>query len=395
MNNMISKIKNSEFLTFGELLKLKVSLVLLFLFIFGVLTIPVSIFEEFSLEVQIIVPSTFIVMFLLSVLLLALNKVRVAMHFSIHTFIGLTVYYVVGSNHLYGYLLIFITLTIIIFYQDIYTYILYGGSLTIYGIYYIEANGELLMGHMATSVGLSSLVYQGILLGFFVIFLIHFILSDSMYESINLEYIKTLNATKKYQEHCLQYMRTLEEEKNKKALYDDASVQSAVSELSCFFDKFLQDEPLAIQEVVEFYFFLHHQEIDQILAGETKNQLVNKYTKELKSFLLNKPSEMNSILFAFASQFKAGYNDKNETRYVYNIDKLFTSRTNRLIALAFIYKYLKSEKTQYDRWGRIEKRMAHNEIREWFESLEFREIISFEEMTFFIENQDLFDKYFN
>lgn len=390
---MISKIKNSEFLSFAELLKLKVSLVLFFLFIFILLTVPISIFEDFNLEIRIIIPSVFLLLFFLSIFLLSVNKVRAAMHFSIYTFIGLTVYYVIGSSHLYGYLVIFVTLSIIIFYQDIYTYILYGLPLTGYGVYYIILNGERLGNSNLTNLGLSNYIYQGILIGFYVIFLIHFILSDHIYESINNEYLEIQKKNKTYRGYSLKYVEDLHDRNNITPHYQRQDFQQAVKEVAKFFNAYLDKQNEEIDELVDFYFFLHRTSIDDILSNYTTNPITVKYTKELKKYILNENSEMYEILYTFLTQFKKGFPQNDKFRYINELNRLFNNRANRLIALAMIYHYLKVEKTQYDKWGRVEKSYTHDEIVDLFKSNSFREIISYEDMTFFLKNQHVFENY--
>ncbi|MFW6016533.1 MAG: hypothetical protein ACOCRK_08845 [bacterium] len=393
MTNMFSKIKNSEFLSFAELLKLKVSLVLFFLFIFILLTVPISIFEEFNLEIRILIPSVFLLMFFLSIFLLSVNKVRAAMHFSIYTFIGLTVYYVIGSSHLYGYLVIFVTLSIIIFYQDIYTYILYGLPLTGYGVYYVVINGEKLGNTNLSNLGLSNYIYQGILIGFYVIFLIHFILSDHIYESINNEYLEIQKKNSTYRGYSLKYVADLEERKNIIPHYQREDFQEAVKEVTRFFNAFIESEDEDMSELVDFYFFLHRTTIEDILSNKTINPITMKYTKELKKYLLSENSELYEILYTFLTQFKKGFPQNDRYRYINELNLLFNNRANRLIALAMIYHYLKIENTQYDKWGRVEKSYTHAEIVALFQSNSFREIISYEDMTFFLKNQHIFEKY--
>lgn len=390
---MISKIKNSEFLSFSELLKLKVSLVLFFLFIFILLTVPISIFEDFNLEIRIIIPSVFLLLFFLSIFLLSVNKVRAAMHFSIYTFIGLTVYYVIGSSHLYGYLVIFVTLSIIIFYQDIYTYILYGLPLTGYGVYYIILNGERLGNSNLTNLGLSNYIYQGILIGFYVIFLIHFILSDHIYESINNEYLEIQKKNKIYRGYSLKYVEDLHDRNNITLHYQRQDFQQAVKEVAKFFNAYLDKQNEEIDELVDFYFFLHQTSIDDILSNNTTNPITVKYTKELKKYILNENSETYEILYTFLTQFKKGFPQNDKFRYINELNRVFNNRANRLIALAMIYHYLKVEKTQYDKWGRVEKSYTHDEIVDLFKSNSFREIISYEDMTFFLKNQHVFENY--
>ena len=72
---------------------------------------------------------------------------------------------------------------------------------------------------------------------------------------------------------------------------------------------------------------------------------------------------------------------------------MFKKRVKKLVAVAILYKYLKSEITQFDKWGRISKRLTHEEITELFLSPEFRDFISFEQVNFYLDNQELFKEY--
>ncbi len=65
----------------------------------------------------------------------------------------------------------------------------------------------------------------------------------------------------------------------------------------------------------------------------------------------------------------------------------------KLLSLAILYKYLKTEVTQYDRWGKVARVLTHEEITELLVSKEFREFISFEQVNFYLDNQELFEKH--
>ena len=68
---------------------------------------------------------------------------------------------------------------------------LYGGGITAYGIFYIMENGQAIVGFNSTGIEFSSLTYQTILIGFYIIFLIQFIVSDNIYENMKIETIKS------------------------------------------------------------------------------------------------------------------------------------------------------------------------------------------------------------
>jgi len=395
MKTLINRIRNSEFLTFNEVLRLKVVIVTAFLLLFVGLTIPISALLSFNFEfsISIIVPIFFIILLLVTIVTVILNFNRVAMHFSIYTMIGLTVFHVGGANHLYGFILFFVSLTIIIFYQDIITYIIYGGAVTFYGAIYAFQSGGELMGILSTSQEVSVLTYQIMLIGFYVIFLIQFLLSDHIYEKLNNEWVRMNKILEKYQDFSLQHLNEYTEKEKKTPIYRNNKFQQTISELAVFLNEFYETNGEDIAELVEFYFFLHTQEIDQIIENEDASTEAIEYTKQLEKYLLNKRTELTSMLYDFSTLFIDQEVDFTEHRYLYSIDQLFTTKTNKMLALAILYKFLRTEVTQFDKWGNIGKILTHEEITELFVSKEFREFISFEQVNFYLDNQELFEKY--
>lgn len=390
MKTMINRIRNSEFLTFNEVLRLKVAIVTIFLFIFVTLSIPLSSNNTFASDVDIFIPIGFALLLILTMFLTLINLNRWAMHFSIYTILGITIFYVGGSNYFYGYILFFVSLTVIIFYQDIITYLIFGGGITVYGIYYIIENGEAIVGVNSTGVEFSSLTYQAILIGFYVVFLIQFIVSDNIYEKMNNEWVRMNKVLEKYQSFSLQYLKEHLEDNEIDPLYKNIKFQQLVSELSVFINEFFEEDADKIVEVVEFYFFLHDQEVNQIIIDKELPLVTRKYAVELQKYLINSRSELVSILFDFATLFKS---DKQfqDTRYEYSLEKLFNNKIDKLLSLAILYKYLKTEVTQYDRWGKVARVLTHEEITELLVSKEFREFISFEQVNFYLDNKELFE----
>ena len=159
-----------------------------------------------------------------------------------------------------------------------------------------------------------------------------------------------------------------------------------------FINEFFEESGDNIAEFVEFYFFLHDQNIDEIINDKKVPTVTRKYAREFKKYLMNERSELISILFNFSTLFK-GDSEYDEKRYEYSLEKLFPNKINKLLSLAILYKYLKTEVTQYDKWGKIERVLTHDEITELFVSKEFREFISFEQVNFYLDNQELFEKY--
>lgn len=145
MRAILNRILNSEFLTFNEVLRLKVAIVTIFVITFLGLSMTTSTLNSFTLDINIIVPSFIALAIILTILLTIVNLSRIAMHFSIYTIIGITGFIVIGSYDFFGFIMFFVSLTVIIFYQDILTYLLYGGAVTVAGTYYILYYGSQLL----------------------------------------------------------------------------------------------------------------------------------------------------------------------------------------------------------------------------------------------------------
>lgn len=392
MKKLLDRIINSEFLTFSEVLRLKVAIVTTFLIVLTLLSIPLSSFNDFEINIDVFIPMSLGLLLLFTVLLMVVNFNRFAMHFSIITIIVLTLYYTYGTNHFYGYIMFFVTLTIIIFYQDIATYLLYGGSITAYGVFYIFDKGSSIIGINAINNDISMYTYIVVLLGFYIVFLIQFLLSDNVYEKMNNEWVRMNKILGKYQEFTFQHLAEMLDENDADPIYLNPKFQQTVSEISVFVNEFFEEDAKGIAEVVEYYFFLHDQDIEGVVENEDLSITARRYASQLNKYLLNTRSELVSILFDFSTLF----NDSKkytDNRYVYNLDKLFEDRIDKLLSLAILYRYLKTEITQLDKWRNVKRKLTHEEITEMFISKEFREFITYEQVNFYLDNEELFNKY--
>lgn len=392
MRRIIDRIRNSEFLTFSEVLKLKVAIVTLFLTALILLTIPLSSFNDFTIDINVFVPMALGLLILLTILLVVVNFNRFAMHTSTITIIILTLYYSQGSNHFYGYIMFFVALTIIIFYQDILSYFLFGGLVTGIGVYYIFSRGSSIIGATSLDADISKLTYLVILIGFYLVFLIQFLISDNIYEKMNNEWVRMNKILEKYQDFSFGHLKEMIEEQDLEPIWRNSKFQQTVSELSIFINEFFEDDAQKVSEAVEYYFFLHTQDIQDIIENKTASVIAKRYALQFDKYLINKRSELMSILFDFATMFKK--TDNYETnRYNYSLDDLLHDRIDKLLSLAILYRYLKTEVTKFDKWGNIKDTLTHEEITEMFASKEFREFISYEQVNFFIDNEDLFQRY--
>ena len=80
MHRVINKVRNSEFLTFNELMRLKVSVVSTFLVVFILFTIPISSLENVRDNFSLLIPISIVVLTVITILLILLNVNRLAMH---------------------------------------------------------------------------------------------------------------------------------------------------------------------------------------------------------------------------------------------------------------------------------------------------------------------------
>ncbi|MEC9485736.1 MAG: hypothetical protein UMR38_07725 [Candidatus Izemoplasma sp.] len=389
MKTLLDRIRHSEFLTFNEVLRLKLILVTFFISIFVILSYISAPFSNADDNTFLFVSIAFSFLFLLTILFIAINSNRIAMHLSIITILGITFAFVNSSNYFYGFIMFFVSLTVIIFYHDIVTYLLYGGLVTGYGVFYIMTNGEYIVGTNSISTLISQDTYLIVLIGFYIVFLIQFIVSDSIYEKMNNEWLTMSKMLDKYQSFSSRYLDDLMEKNKEKPVYESGKFQQTVNELSTFINEFFEDEGDKIAEVVEYYFFLHSQDIDEIIASDKGTKLAKRYAKQFKKYMLNDDTEMSALLYDFATLFK-DTPEYSESRYQYHLSDLFDDRINKLIALAFLYKYLKNEMTQFDKYGSAKRVLSHEEITELFISKEFREFLSFELVNFYLDNQEIF-----
>jgi len=392
MKRLISRIRNSEFLTFSEVLRLKVSIVTFFLTVLTLLSIPLSSFNSFTLDINVIVPIVLGVLLVLTILLTLVNLNRLSMHVSIVNMVVITVYLTSGSNHFYGYMMLFVTLTVIIFYQDISTYLLYGGGTAAYGVYYVFDKGASIIGTNTLDVNISMYTYIVVLVGFYSVFLIQFLISDNIYEKMNNDWVRMNKVLSRYQELTFKHLAEMIEENSQEPIYKNTKFRQTVSELSVFINEFFEEDADNIAEVVEFYFFLHEEDVDTVIESKDLPIKTRKYASQLRKYLLNQNSELVSILFDVSTVFNKS-EELESNRYEYNLDKLFDDRIDKLLSLAMLYKYLKTETAQFDKWGNVKRVLTHKEITEMFVSKEFREFITYEQVNFYLDNETLFEQY--
>jgi len=390
MHKIIERIQNSEFLTFSEVLRLKVAIVTVFVIMFiGIAIILPSSFSEYDAKTKLFILLGMGLMTVLTMLLMIVNFNRSAMHISIITISIVTLYYSQATTHFYGYIMFFVALTILIFYQDILAYLFYGGIITGVGVYYIFDNGVNIVGTNSIDPNISMMTYLVVLVGFYLAFLIQFLISDHIYEKMNNEWVRMKKMLGKYQQFSIRHILEMNEEQDLTPIWENVRFQRTIHELSVFVNEFFEEDAHKISEVIEFYFFLHSQDIEEVIDNKDAPFIARRYAVQFEKYMLNRQGELNSILFEIASLYKPTPN-YSDSRYNYNLDELFHDRIDKLLSLAIVYHYLKTEVTQFDKWGNIKDQLTHEEITELFVSKEFREFIPYELVNFYLDNEELF-----
>ena len=87
-------------------------------------------------------------------------------------------------------------------------------------------------------------------------------------------------------------------------LYKSRKFQQTVSEISVFINEFFEEDANSIAEVVEFYFFLHDQDVASVIEDEDLSVTTRRYAAQFNKYLMNTSSELVSMLYDFATLFK-------------------------------------------------------------------------------------------
>jgi len=390
MKQFFRRLMDTEFLPMSEVRKIKVILVMAFLLLIAVLSVPFSIFFTYSLAVKIIVIAALVIGYALMIGLLQLGKILPAIHLSIIYSISLTLFYTQGTSGIYAYLFFYISLTIIIFYQELYSYLLYGTLVTGIGVWYIITHQAALV--MATDVPGAIYIYVIILVLFYLIFLIQILYNEKMYTDMNYDWVKINKMVDKYQEDTYIYLDELRKQAKKPALHEDTDFQKAVDELIVFIGEQVKESGKDIVNVFDLYLYIHERGLEKILENEEISVAMKKAANKLDKYLLNRRTDMISMILNFFLQFKKTP-EYDPERYQYNLGKLAYDNDGQIIAVAMLFQYLAREVTGKDEWDQVRKVLSLEEIDSLFSSLEAEEFLTSAQVALFKDNYDLFVKY--
>lgn len=390
MKDFLRRFFNTEFLPMSEVRKIKVVIVMAFLLLMTFITIPFSFFLSYQLIVKIIVIVGLFLVYGLMIFLIKIQKILPAIQITMIYSIGLTLFYTQGTSSFYAYLFFYISLTIIIFYQELYSYLLYGTVLVVLGVFYtiLHQNGLILMQDVPGSV----YIYISVLVLFYLIFFVQILYTEKLYTDMNLEWVKMNKIIDKYQEDILYYLTETNKDEKEGPIYEDLNFQKAVDELSVFIAEQYRENGKEITNVLDLYLYIHEKGLDKILDNEEISITMKKIANRLDKYMLNKRSELFSMVINFFTKFQDTAPFK-ENRYDYKISSLTEETEEQIIAMTFIYQYLTHEVIGLDGWDQMKRILTEEEVLSLLSSPEMSEFFSPSQIGFFKDNYDLFVTY--
>jgi len=392
MKQLWLKIRNSEYLSDNEYLAIKVSIILVILTILGVVFIPINVILSAQTWIQIFIPLSYIATFTISLGAFLSNKPRLSMHFSLYALFILGSSYFTFSSAIYIYLLIFAILSVIIYYQDAYTFFSYGSILTIFGIAYMFFNiDELSILSFQSTDSLQIIIYQATLISFYVFFMLYFVNSEIANERFIGEYNRSKAYTKKYFEKIIALKKAILEKEEDDWLHNKSAFQQSVIEIATFMGEINGYSAKKLQELAEFYIYLHDIDIEDALKNKNLKDQTRSYIIQLKKYLINKNNEFMNLSYDLAVQDSIGLSEQDETLDS-NLGEIFEVDYDRILAFVIIYKFLKNDVSQLDKWNRFTTPLEHNEIKDILESIEATKFFTKTELSFFLDNEELFKK---
>lgn len=390
MSDFLRRIFDTEFLPMSEVRKIKTVLVMAFLLIITAVTIPFSRFLDYPIGIKILILGVFVVMFCLMILLIRLNRVVSAIQISILYSIGLTLFYTQGSSSFYAYLFFYISLTIIIFYQELFSYIIYGTIVMALGVYYIVTHSAGLI--LAVDIPGSMYIYILILVLFYIVFFVQILYNEKLYADMNYDWVKLNHVIDRYQEDIYIYLDEIRKLEQKPLMHEDLQFHQLVDEIGVFIAEQVRESGKEITNVFDLYLYIHERGLQKILENDEISVSMKKTAARLDKYLLDRRTDMFQMIVNFHERFLPS--EKYETnRYEYQMNTLAPYGDEQVIALAMIYQYLANEVSGKDEWDQMKRVLSPSEIQALFTGPDAEEFLTPAQVAFFKDNYDLFVTY--
>lgn len=389
MKEFLKKVFNTEFLPMSEVRKIKVWLVMGFLLFLTIVTIPYSTFFDYSFWMKVITISGLFVLMGVMLLLLKFEKPLMAIQVSIIYSILLTLYYTQGVNSFYAYIFFYISLSIIIFYQELFSYLAYGTFVVGLGVYYTLTfrEGLVTTGDITGAV----YVYIAILVLFYLINLIQILHNEKIYTDLNYEWVKMNHFIHNYQNDILYYLEDVRQDAHQSPMYEDLEFQKAAFELSRFIAEQIMKDGREIVNLMDLYVYIHEKGLSTILDNQEISVAMKKTSNMLGKYLLNENTDMFSMMINFYVRFQA--NDGNmKNRYSYKIEDITDYSDEQIIAFCLIYSYISHEIEKDKEWNQIDRTEDENNVN-IFDQVNLQDFFNPQVIAFYNDNYKMIVKY--
>ncbi|HOO43485.1 MAG TPA: hypothetical protein PKU69_00305 [Bacillota bacterium] len=389
MKEFMKKVFNTEFLPMSEVRKIKLWLVMGFLSLLTIVTIPYSTFFDYSLAMKIITISGLFLLLFIMFLLVRFGKTLAAIQISIIYSILIMLYYTQGVSSFYAYMFFYIALSIIIFYQELFSYLAYGTLVLILGAYYTFSFREGLV--TATDIIGSEYIFVTVLVLFYLVNLIHILHNEKIYTDLNYEWVKMNHIIHHYQDDILYYLEDIRQDAHQSPIYENLQFQQAAFELSQFIAEQIMKDGKEIVNLMDLYVYIHEKGLNTIIENPEISTAMKKTSNLLGKYLLNENTDMFSMIINFYIRFEET-KSYQKNRYSYRVDDLTTQRDEQIIAFCLIYTYLAKELEKSTKWNKAD-REDENDKEDLLASIELGEFFTDEVIAFYNDNQEMIKEY--
>lgn len=295
------------------------------------------------------------------------------------------VYYTQGITSFYAYLLFYIVLTIIAFYQEIYSYFVFSTFVTVLGIFYIFNDGDSLL----INNDLPGAIYIYIT-GLILYYLVNFafiLINEKSYSEMNLEWIHDKKTNDSMQKDIFNFMQAIKRIQGDPPIYEDNDFQAAVTETSEFIAKQILKDGSEIKNISDLYFYIHEIGYQKILDNQNISLNMRKTTVNLKKYMVNDHSDLFSIMINFVLRHKKPNIDIDDL----NLSNLNINKDEKLIVFAMIYVYMTHNLYQSSSWNKFEVDMNTKKVIDF----DFEPFFDDQTIAFFQDNIEIIKKYLN
>ena len=382
MNKLLATFLNTEYLPMNDVRRLKIIIIFVFLSLFTVITIPISDALNYQIWVKIIFISTFFLGLLLTFLGLKFGKLFFSIQVTIIQAVLFMIYYTQGITSFYAYLLFYIVLTIIAFYQEVYSYFIYGTFVMVLGVFYVLTKGEGLL--LTDDLEGALYVYIAGLALYYLTHFIFILINEKSYTEMNVTWINYKRINDGIQVDIFNYLEALRRANGAPPITEEVEFQAAVREISEFIAKQVLKDGSEITNVVDLYFYMHEVGLKDILDNDDLSVNMKKATDSLKKYMFDETSDLVSMLLSvslkdFPSQMASGDLD---------IQRLSDKKDEQMIAFAMVYCYIARGLYQRSEWA-----LMNDDALKKLEDFDFEMFFDDDILAFYQDNQELIKKY--